>query len=97
MSIGGGLEGVQELKLARAPSSWEEGNGAGGVSMGLIPPGGPVDPACRRPVSPPVESASSTQFFRSCPRYAFRMLLKVAKAHVVRASIRHREVKKRLG
>ena len=84
MSIGGGLEGVQELKLARAPSSWEEGDG-GGVSMGLIPPGGPVDPACRRPVSPPVESASSTRFFRSCPRYAFRMLQKIANAHAAQS------------
>ena len=42
--------------------------------MGLIPPVGPVDPACRRPLPPPVVRASSMRILPLLPDRARRRL-----------------------
>ena len=75
------LGGAQELNLARAPSSCEEGGG-GAESMGLIPSLVPVDPACRRPLPPPVVSASMLRLLPLLPVCACRRLPNMHSTHV---------------
>eukprot|EP00966_Prymnesium_polylepis_P154623 3570570-Prymnesium_polylepis.1 len=77
--------GHRERLGARAGAQLGEGAlvvGGGAESMGLTPPLVPVDPACRRPLPPPLVRASMLRLLPLLPVCARRRLQKMHSTHV---------------